>query len=110
MAFFTRVNLNMPVLPPDDAESQIHHKRHSSEPSTVPQSRPITHPSAVNSTMISARIDTKESSKTGTSVQVTSNGTSMCQPISEITDDKSEENGEPKRYEYVVDRVLGVEV
>ncbi|XP_063991424.1 protein kibra isoform X2 [Diachasmimorpha longicaudata] len=112
MAFFTRVNLNVPVLPPDDQESiHIQHKRHSSEPCTGHISRSITHTSAINSTIISARIDTRESSKISTSVQVTTNGTDVNKSIRDITDDKSEEtNGEPKRYEYVVDRVLGVEV
>ncbi|KOC61152.1 Protein kibra [Habropoda laboriosa] len=98
MAFFTRVNLNVPVLPPDDSLCEntssvsplpIQHKRHASEPVTT------------------------EFRVTKLGVQGVSNSAvrSNSVPSGNASVSPEENDGEePRRYEYVVDRVLGVEV
>ncbi|CAK9813165.1 Protein kibra [Anthophora plagiata] len=93
MAFFTRVNLNVPVLPPDDSLCEnassvsplsIQHKRHASEPVTT------------------------EFRVTKLGAQGVSN--SAVRSNSVPSGNASNDGEEPRRYEYVVDRVLGVEV
>lgn len=137
MAFFTRVNLNVPVLPPEDISSDFRstsqHRRHASEPAiSGSSSGPVTQSrvhgvtkdvSAANVALISARTDI---SSTCLSVSTTANGIPSKEPTISVTDvtcntsdivkisenEKASEetNDEPRRYEYVVDRVLGVEV
>lgn len=148
MAFFTRVNLTVPVLPPEDvgtdgtscpAPSSHAHRRHSSEPvtsvhgvagsTTRPNSVPgasvtfaARNGGAVTDRSTDAIVKSVEDGTTTASnasdkltTNTTENETSEARGQ---TKDKSaaekpdEKNGneEPKRYEYVVDRVLGVEV
>ncbi|KOX79441.1 Protein kibra [Melipona quadrifasciata] len=99
MAFFTRVNLNVPVLPPEDSlcenpsspsPSFIQHRRHASEPVTTEY--------MVNKLGAQGVLNL-----TLRSNSVPSGNASMVK-----TDENDGE--EPRRYEYVVDRVLGVEV
>ncbi|KAJ8679667.1 hypothetical protein QAD02_015454 [Eretmocerus hayati] len=118
MAFFTRVNLNVPVLPPDEHSSTEKtsnlvpdHRRHASEPSR-------TSSSSRNPTQSNQVARKTSSASTGTTIQISSDGSSEI--IKDHSTDEAEsteakknedgEDGEPKRYEYVVDRVLGVEV
>lgn len=151
MAFFTRVNLNVPVLPPEDlgidgtCPTASHtHRRYASEPvsnvhgvinSTMrPNSIPGGSGSSVtrNSSGVADRnasgivitnvneneIPTKNTDKLvnakGRPPAAESNARNSENGESEVlskSTEKSEDNGEPtKRYEYVVDRVLGVEV
>ncbi|XP_014232669.1 protein kibra isoform X1 [Trichogramma pretiosum] len=105
MAFFTRVNLNVPVLPPDETNNTtndemppLDHRRYSSEP--------------VKSTKIYNNASRKSS---GPAEASSDNHSKIAEDKvnQETSTDKQpdvDENGEPKRYEYVVDRVLGVEV
>ncbi|XP_066594079.1 protein kibra [Prorops nasuta] len=144
MAFFTRVNLNVPVLPPEDVSTENvtaalmplpQHRRHASEPATCDsgssklggqetssdsssRSNSVSTGSALvvvkctNSTQsfneILPNCNKKSVNSKGRpnelSVRSTENGQEVAKPKEENG------NGEPKRYEYVVDRVLGVEV
>lgn len=147
MAFFTRVNLNVPVLPPEDLGTEntcsaVSHRRHASEPvyseyattrtgthSVNSTTRPNSVPSGGTSTVkisvtdrntsdvtsnISADIPVISSNKSmntkGRLTESNAQNSENCE--GEVTESSSEKNGneEPKRYEYVVDRVLGVEV
>lgn len=163
MAFFTRVNLNVPVLPPEESLTEwavpvssstatILHRRHFSEPATSQSvlgagkfgvhncsaqncfpSNPVSKSSSVgiNSIVQSSAVSKKVTSAisngdytiddtTATNnVKITLNAkgrscTTVPGPESDqiIESSKSDEpsGDEPKRYEYVVDRVLGVEV
>ncbi|XP_033333541.2 WW and C2 domain containing protein kibra isoform X2 [Megalopta genalis] len=147
MAFFTRVSLNVPVLPPEDSTCEnalrpslpsSHHKRHASEPVTSETlvtkvdaqsisnlvSRPNTVPSgnvtavrvdvsATNNESIVLNSAEDSTNKTinskgrpvASKIQCTKNGQTESPNSPEQNDSK-----EPRRYEYVVDRVLGVEV
>ncbi|XP_025262774.1 protein kibra isoform X1 [Camponotus floridanus] len=151
MAFFTRVNLNVPILPPEDLGSDntcptaSHtHRRYASEPVTSAHGiinstmRPNSIPSAsvtsaarsssgvadrnasgiiitnVNEDEIPVMkntdkpVNAKGRPATESSAQNSENGESEAPSKSS---EKNEGNEEPaKRYEYVVDRVLGVEV
>lgn len=142
MAFFTRVNLKVPVFSPDDIPNEsiatvfptlpaITHRRHASEP--------ISNQSIVNigkvdiqcsSTQNSAQNCSSSNNQKTISTLTTSTTKNIsiiaiakdkaCTPVTESESDhpsdknnpESEElsGDEPKRYEYVVDRVLGVEV
>ena len=91
MAFFTRVNLNVPVLPPEETAEKgcgPDHRRHASEPSRVSSRPPAGHRRS--------------------SAGPPANGAAEAEAPD--AQKPEEEDGEPKRYEYVVDRVLGVEV
>lgn len=151
MAFFTRVNLNVPILPPEDLgtdstcpASSHTHRRYASEPVTTTHGiinstiRPNSIPGATassatrNNSGIADRnasgivitnvnedeipvikntdkpVNAKGRPAAESSAQNSENGESEAP--SKPTE-KNEGNGEPaKRYEYVVDRVLGVEV
>lgn len=162
MAFFTRMNSNVPVLPPEDfgpdgniypTMAQVHmHRRYASEPVTTTahnnhagNSRPNSVPSGsstsssvskspsgvgavdrnASNTVVSTSIDedvsivnnaTNSKSVSAKNWPAT-NVTESNAPSSENGEneaaksiEKNNGNGEPKRYEYVVDRVLGVEV
>jgi len=142
MAFFTRVNLNVPVLPPEDVGSNgtcpaiSHtHRRYASEPVTSVHSaimnstmRPNSvsgASSAVKSGVVVdrsvvnvnenevAEINTKNKASVNAKGRPTVESSAPSSENGESEVPKSSEkngNGEPKRYEYVVDRVLGVEV
>ncbi|XP_034952676.1 protein kibra [Chelonus insularis] len=148
MAFFTRVNLNVPVLPPDEIVipeylSVAHHKRHTSESSVSSYTSQIRlglpydaqkDNSAINIALISARthsgltentcgvsilgttncVHEKESltSVSSVDIQETNDKKALSNLVKEVKSGNNSEDGntEPKRYEYVVDRVLGVEV
>lgn len=133
MAFFTRVNLNVPVLPPEDsAEITVQHRRHASEPvggqaaSVRTSIHGIREVSAVNSSRTSANNAVHRSSVVGlpsstngpetrdsgvcTNAAVTTDSSKQTVVLENPSDKPSDDSGEPKRYEYVVDRVLGVEV
>lgn len=145
MAFFTRVNLNVPVLPPDDSAQDDSpapshdHRRYASEPSR-PSSNSNSNSSsrgngvqqpAANHTPTAAAAATsvrktadrnskilRDSQDTGSAtgatvvvVDGTANSNSVLVTAAAAAGTAAEdEDGEPKRYEYVVDRVLGVEV
>ena len=147
MAFFTRVNLNVPVLPPEElgaesiCSSTSHtHRKYASEPVTsafinstttrsnnisggsalpVTKSNSVTDRSATNvvAVIVNAdevalsNVDSKSVNAKGrpaveTEARSSENGEREVLPKST----EKNGNGEPKRYEYVVDRVLGVEV
>ncbi|XP_014488000.1 PREDICTED: protein kibra [Dinoponera quadriceps] len=155
MAFFTRVNSNVPVLPPEDfgpdgsmypTTAQAHmHRRYASEPVTttahnsyagnstarpnsVPSGSPASSSKSVtmdrnpSGIVVSTNADEDVSAvhnATGKSVSAKGRPatTESNAPSTENGEDESVKsieknngNGEPKRYEYVVDRVLGVEV
>lgn len=125
MAFFTRVNVSVPVLPTNENNTEqltSQHRRHLSEPSTSGHSHhrvySVRDNSSINTELLSARMDNNISLKSirGNSI-VTINGSSsntdVSKTIREVDDENIADDGnndEPKRYEYVVDRVLGVEV
>lgn len=145
MAFFTRVNLNVPVLPPEELGTEgtsvaSHtHRKYASEPVTSAHgfinsssTRPNNGGNALpatksgiadrNATNVAATITDEDeiTLSNADSKSVNTNG----RPAAEMSTRSSENgereslpksaekngNGEPKRYEYVVDRVLGVEV
>lgn len=147
MAFFTRVNLNVPVLPPEDLGtdgtcSAASHRKYASEPVTSAHgftNSSITRPNnisggsalpatksggiadrnAVNvvatianedeialSCADSKPVNVKGQPAAETGVRTAENGEREAPSKSA----EKNGNGEPKRYEYVVDRVLGVEV
>ncbi|XP_017877265.1 protein kibra isoform X1 [Ceratina calcarata] len=144
MAFFTRVNLNVPVLPPDDSPCEnpltsspsIQHRRHASEPVCTGDSTTVMmRHGAQGASNLAARSNSVPSgnasaSRTeGTRLADEQNSTNKSvnakgrPSSSEVV--HCQENGqgqaetlktgendgeEPRRYEYVVDRVLGVEV
>lgn len=151
MAFFTRVNLNVPVLPPEDSlcenpsspsPSAIQHRRHASEPVTTEymvsklgaqgvsnlttrsNSVPSGNTSAMrtdgaatnNTTAVTNVAEDVPANSTNKSVNAKgrpAEANAHCQENGQGENLKStEENDgeEPRRYEYVVDRVLGVEV
>ncbi|XP_018396456.1 PREDICTED: protein kibra [Cyphomyrmex costatus] len=148
MAFFTRVNLNVPVLPPEElgnegiCSSTSHtHKKYASEPVSsvfinsmtmrsnnisggsalpVTKSGSVTDRNATNVVTVMVNADEVALSNTDsksvnaksrpaaeTEARSSENGEREVLPKSES---EKNGNGEPKRYEYVVDRVLGVEV
>ncbi|XP_058798936.1 protein kibra [Phymastichus coffea] len=120
MAFFTRVNLNVPVLPPDELMTEKtsvpnhEHRRHVSEPSRITSSKAnSTHNHASRKSSVSSTSTSTETASTSSS-SGDRNSKILIENESEaqIVGCKSEEDegGEPKRYEYVVDRNLGVEV
>lgn len=143
MAFFTRVNLNVPVLPPEEVgtcpAAPHMHRRYASEPVTSIHSaitNSTTRPNSVSDASSAAKsgvvadrsvvtVNANENeiaetnAKNKASVNAKGRPTAAAEssaPSSENGENevpKSSEkngNGEPKRYEYVVDRVLGVEV
>lgn len=148
MAFFTRMNLNVPVLPPEElgtegtcsvASSHMHRKYASepavtsvhnfmnsstTQPNNVPGGSALPTKSADrNAANVVAMVVNEDevalSNADGKSVNAkgrpaaTETGARNSQNGERETLSKSAEkngNGEPKRYEYVVDRVLGVEV
>ncbi|CAK9821275.1 Protein kibra [Anthophora retusa] len=151
MAFFTRVNLNVPVLPPDDSLCEnassvsplsIQHKRHASEPVTTEfRVTKLGAQGVSNSAVRSNSVPSGNASVVKTDGAATNNTTIVTNVAEDVsansTNNKSvntkgrpleanayQENGqgeslkspedndgeEPRRYEYVVDRVLGVEV
>ncbi|XP_076757502.1 WW and C2 domain containing protein kibra isoform X1 [Xylocopa sonorina] len=150
MAFFTRVNLNVPVLPPEDSlcessspsPSSIQHKRYASEPiSTESMVNKFGAQGVTNLAIRSNSVPSGNASALRTDGATTSNAstiTSVDEDVPANSTNKSvnakgrpsdtsahcQENGqgdglktteendgeEPRRYEYVVDRVLGVEV
>ncbi|KAL0116550.1 hypothetical protein PUN28_009893 [Cardiocondyla obscurior] len=147
MAFFTRVNLNVPVLPPEElgtestSSATSHaHRKYASEPAVVSAQSfmnssiarpnnvlvrsvsPATKSSGVtdrNATNVVANEDEVAlSNAENKSVNAKSRPTTEADARNSENGEretlsKSAEkngNGEPKRYEYVVDRVLGVEV
>ncbi|XP_015428746.1 PREDICTED: protein kibra [Dufourea novaeangliae] len=156
MAFFTRVSLNVPVLPPEDSScenallpslSAGQHKRYASEPVTSESvvakvnaqcftnmaARSNSVPSG-NASSSATRGDSaaaannaaagivpstvEESSANSTNKSVNAKGRPVagklqCAENGQVESLKSSEetdSEEPRRYEYVVDRVLGVEV
>ncbi|XP_014207758.1 protein kibra isoform X2 [Copidosoma floridanum] len=137
MAFFTRVNLNIPVLPPDeppmDKLSPLNHdhRRYASEPCRTTSKSTSTsthnHASKKSSGGTSSTTMTTTTSNT-TIITINSASTGAGDRNSKVLGDtvitendvqskdagqkteEDDEEGEPKRYEYVVDRVLGVEV
>nr|XP_034191567.1 protein kibra isoform X2 [Osmia lignaria] len=151
MAFFTRFNLNVPVLPPEDSPCEIalspspssaQHKRHASEPVTTESmvsklgaqcalnsatrsnSVPSGNASAVRSdgaattnasttTNIAEDVPTNSTNKSVNAKGRPNEGNGHCQENGQGENLKTSEETdgeEPRRYEYVVDRVLGVEV
>lgn len=127
MAFFTRVNMRVPILPIDENNSEqltCHHRRHSSEPSTSGHNYHRQHTvkdNSNNTELINSRNEnsiihklnrTNTSGITTTTINSTTSNTDVSKTIREVEEniDDDTNSGEPKRYEYVVDRVLGVEV
>jgi len=147
MAFFTRVNLNVPVLPPEElvtegtcsATSSHTHKKYASEPVTsvygfmnssttrpnVPSesvlpattSGGVADRNAANIIMIAnedevalSNVDSKSVNAKGRSVETGARSSENGETEALSKSAEKNGNGEPKRYEYVVDRVLGVEV
>ncbi|XP_033224229.1 protein kibra [Belonocnema kinseyi] len=164
MAFFTRVNLNVPVLPPEESLTEwavpvssstgtILHRRHFSDPANSQSvlgagklgvhncsaqnclpSNPVSGSSSIGiksiaqSSAVSKKFTSAVSNGDGTiddtttvtnNVNITRNAKGKSCPTvlgpesnQIIESSKSDEpsGDEPKRYEYVVDRVLGVEV
>lgn len=148
MAFFTRMNLNVPILPPEDfgtdstcPTASYTHRRYASEPVTTTHGiinstmRPNSIPGATASS--AARNNSGIADRNASGIVITnvnedeipvmkntdkpvnakgrpeSNAQNSENGESEVpskSTEKNEGNGEPKRYEYVVDRVLGVEV
>ncbi|XP_053985871.1 protein kibra isoform X1 [Hylaeus anthracinus] len=151
MAFFTRVNLNVPVLPPEDSSyenvslpplSFVQHKRYASEPISSESvatklgaqgmSNVATWSNSVPSESASSMrgygaVNINASVVGNLSEDILANSTNksvnakgrpavaklQCSENGQVETLKSTEendNEEPRRYEYVVDRVLGVEV
>ena len=135
MAFFTRVNLNVPVLPPEDSSSgelSVHHRRHASEPAggqaasqrasihsireiaTSVLPRPATNAvhrsNVVNTSTLTNGPETRDTAVCTNSATTMENAKQQTTNHESASDKPVDDNGEPKRYEYVVDRVLGVEV
>ncbi|XP_067204662.1 protein kibra isoform X2 [Linepithema humile] len=141
MAFFTRVNLNVPVLPPEDVGSNgtcsavpHMHRRYASEPVTSVHSaitNSTTRPNSVSGASSAAKsgvvvtVNANENevaetnAKNKASVNAKGRPTAAAESSAPSSENGESEvpkssdkngNGEPKRYEYVVDRVLGVEV
>lgn len=145
MAFFTRLNLNVPVFSADDFPNEniavfsplpaTTHRRHASDP--------INNQSIVDIEKIDIRCNSTQNclalsaysinnnpkpcsvtqsstfttaSKNISIIEITKD--KLCTPVPESENERVDENPEseelsgeePKRYEYVVDRVLGVEV
>ncbi|XP_078043817.1 WW and C2 domain containing protein kibra isoform X2 [Augochlora pura] len=147
MAFFTRVSLNVPVLPPEDSTCEnalrpslpaSHHRRHASEPVTSETlvtkvdaqsiSNLVSRPNAVPSgNVTAARVDVAATNNESIVLNLAEDSTNktinskgrpvaaklQCTKNGQAENSKSPEQNdskEPRRYEYVVDRVLGVEV
>lgn len=151
MAFFTRFNLNVPVLPPEDSPCEIplspspssaQHKRHASEPVTTESmvsklgaqcalnsatrsnSVPSGNASAVRTdgaattnasttANVAEDVPTNSTNKSVNAKGRPNDGNPRCQEDGQGESLKTSEETdgeEPRRYEYVVDRVLGVEV
>ena len=162
MAFFTRVNLNVPVLPTEESLTEwavpvsssgptILHRRHVSEPtnsqsilgagkfgvhhcsaqnclpcnpssgSSSARTNSVSQNSAVSKKVTSVIINGETTTDTTATnnVNITLNAkdrscATVPEPESDQINESSKSNEasgeEPKRYEYVVDRVLGVEV
>lgn len=148
MAFFTRINLNVPVLPPEElgtegtcSAASHTHRKYASEPAVtsgfvnssttrpnnVPggSASPLTKSGGVADRNAASAVvtianedeialsnaDSKSVNAKGRPVAETGARTSENgerEALSKSTEKNG--NGEPKRYEYVVDRVLGVEV
>ncbi|RLU24886.1 hypothetical protein DMN91_002977 [Ooceraea biroi] len=149
MAFFTRVNLNVPVLPPEDPGTDVScsapshtHKRYLSEPVTSVHgvagstTRPNSVPGGSTTFVKNTGATTERSTIARSAEDETTTATNANDkltnaknwPVAESSEQNAENdtseasnksaektgekngNEEPKRYEYVVDRVLGVEV
>jgi len=147
MAFFTRVNLNVPVLPPEElvtegtcSATSHTHKKYASEPVTsvygsfinssttrpnVPgesvlpatTSSNVADRNAANIIMIAnedeialSNVDSKSVNAKGRPVETGARSSENGETEALSKSAEKNGNGEPKRYEYVVDRVLGVEV
>ncbi|CAD1477547.1 unnamed protein product, partial [Heterotrigona itama] len=149
MAFFTRVNLNVPVLPPEDSlcenpsspSPSFQHRRHASEPVTTEYMvNKLGAQGVLNLTSRSNSVPSGNTSMVKTDGAATNNTTTVTNVIEDVPANSTnkpvkgrsteanvhcQENGqggenlksteenddeEPRRYEYVVDRVLGVEV
>ncbi|XP_074111346.1 WW and C2 domain containing protein kibra isoform X1 [Cotesia typhae] len=141
MAFFTRVNLSVPVLPPDDSNSElstIQYRRHTSDlansgdfssQSQIGANELLKENAAINTALINARTNSSIMKSNNKILVSSSNGMYEEKPVDthlavnstqviEKSDkliegaesDKTSENTNSQRYEYVVDRILGVEV
>jgi hypothetical protein len=126
MAFFTRVNLNVPVLPPEELIFERNsvpgydHRRYASEPVKTNSSRGImihnrinrkcNGPSTATIIKVSAPISTSITTSGNRGSKILEESTEVEPPLIDSQKVLEEQEGEPKRYEYVVDRVLGVEV
>lgn len=134
MAFFTRINLNVPVLPPDESAvdkitlTGTDHRRYASEPSRTSSntassrnassqhnqaSRKSSSPMVVTATSTTSTVTVAAAIDKISSNQIERDPIEINKVLQTGDPQKStteEEDGEPKRYEYVVDRVLGVEV
>lgn len=146
MAFFTRMNLNVPVLPPEELGTEgtcsvASHRKYASEPAVtsvhsfmnsstqsnnVPggvlpvKSGGVADRNAAN--VVATVVNEDEVALSNTdSKSVNAKGRPAAAEMSARNSQNGERealsksaekngNGEPKRYEYVVDRVLGVEV
>lgn len=86
MAFFTRVNTTLPVLPTDECRSE-----HSTSTSTSMLTR-----------MVEQRTQCNTANSNNTNCNTNNSECDMAK------NNKSKDSSD--RYEYVVDRVLGVEV
>lgn len=122
MAFFTRPINNMPSLPPEENSSERmcvpDHRRHASEPSRINPSRNPTYNHAIRKSSgpsTSTIVEVPSPPQQAMTAKGDRNSKILESTASEVKDTDSQKNvededGEPKRYEYVVDRVLGVEV
>ncbi|XP_011503552.1 PREDICTED: protein kibra [Ceratosolen solmsi marchali] len=126
MAFFTRVNLNVPVLPADELTLERNlvlgqdHRRYASEPVKTSfsrsgavhnhVSRKISGPSTTTIIKVPTIINTSIATNSDRSSKILRDVIKSEPQIVGGQKVTGEEDGEPKRYEYVVDRVLGVEV
>lgn len=145
MAFFTRVNLNVPVLPPEElgtegASAASHaHRKYASEPVTNEfmnssstrlnnasggSASPATKSNVADRNVTNIAVTIADEDEIALSNIDNKSVNAKGRPVTETSMRNSENgereplpksaekngNGEPKRYEYVVDRVLGVEV
>ena len=124
MAFFTRVNLNVPVIPPDEAMDKPSsalghdHRRYASEPSRTTSSRSSsTHNHASRKSSGPPTTNSEPPTSNVSVTRVLAEDQIERDPVkaeaaqpSDAQKPEDDKDGEPQRYEYVVDRVLGVEV
>lgn len=125
MAFFTRVNLNVPVLPNEEAscESGPGYKRFDTDSNsnkTIAQSIVLLNNASsktnTNGHTSNVTTTTSKTSKTNDDRPTSDSDSNSVVRELERNEDHSQtipegdETEEPKRYEYVIDRVLGVEV